>query len=379
MKLGVAILRWAAPSARRRALLLGAVAAGLLSLIAATPYARAQESLVFGRYREVIVNLDALDDLGPPPEQAQPPRRQPRGHVRTPQGIPGEQGMIVLTPPKSTAAGRTPRKAAPKAEHKTARGADHKAALRAERAARRSAEPHKPQVAEAGALPIPPMPPPNPGVEAAPSAEGAAPPISERKTTQAAAALSAPPAPQRAAGQPAAAQVGAPTPPPPPPPSVMQPPPPPPSKPAAAPLENPVADLLPPTKPAKSTPPPQVAAKPMEPGPSAAGQAKDEKALTINFRSGSADLPESAKAELGGVVAQLAKNTRENLQVVAYAAGTSDQQSEARRLSFARALVVRGYLVDQGVSDTRIFVRALGNKIEGSGPADRVDLVLVNQ
>jgi len=56
-----------------------------------------------------------------------------------------------------------------------------------------------------------------------------------------------------------------------------------------------------------------------------------------------------------------------------------EKTSETRRLSFRRALVVRSYLIEQGVSSARMDVRALGNKVEGGGPADRVDLVVVGQ
>ncbi len=63
------------------------------------------------------------------------------------------------------------------------------------------------------------------------------------------------------------------------------------------------------------------------------------------------------------------------LQVVAYAEGTADQASQARRLSLSRALTVRSYLISQGVRSTRIDVRALGARAS-DGPADRVDLLI---
>ncbi len=64
-----------------------------------------------------------------------------------------------------------------------------------------------------------------------------------------------------------------------------------------------------------------------------------------------------------------------NLQLLAYASGDEANASKARRLSLSRALEVRKYLMEMGVRSTRIEVRALGNKIEGS-PAERVDVVL---
>ena len=62
---------------------------------------------------------------------------------------------------------------------------------------------------------------------------------------------------------------------------------------------------------------------------------------------------------------------------MAYAAGTDAEASQARRLALSRALVVRSYLIEQGIGSARMDVRALGKKIEGDGPADRVDLVLI--
>jgi outer membrane protein OmpA-like peptidoglycan-associated protein len=41
-------------------------------------------------------------------------------------------------------------------------------------------------------------------------------------------------------------------------------------------------------------------------------------------------------------------------------------------LSLTRALAVRAYLMDKGIADTRIDVRALG--VAASGPPDRVDI-----
>ena len=62
----------------------------------------------------------------------------------------------------------------------------------------------------------------------------------------------------------------------------------------------------------------------------------------------------------------------------AFAGGSSGSPSVARRLSLSRALAVRAFLIEEGVRSTRIDVRALGNRAEG-GPAERVDVVLVNR
>jgi hypothetical protein len=67
------------------------------------------------------------------------------------------------------------------------------------------------------------------------------------------------------------------------------------------------------------------------------------------------------------------------IQLVAYASGLPDDASRARRISLSRAIGVRSYLIEQGVRNTRIDVRALGNKTDGGGPADRVDIVALER
>jgi hypothetical protein len=66
-------------------------------------------------------------------------------------------------------------------------------------------------------------------------------------------------------------------------------------------------------------------------------------------------------------------NARLRAQIIAYAAGTADSASQARRLSLSRALAVRAYLIERGVASTRLDVRALGHQTDGGSP-DRVDI-----
>jgi outer membrane protein OmpA-like peptidoglycan-associated protein len=75
-------------------------------------------------------------------------------------------------------------------------------------------------------------------------------------------------------------------------------------------------------------------------------------------------------------VATQVGNTDRRVQINAYAAGTQETVSAARRLSLSRALNVRSYLIEQGVRSTRIDVRAIGLP-EDNGPADRVDILLL--
>ena len=85
-------------------------------------------------------------------------------------------------------------------------------------------------------------------------------------------------------------------------------------------------------------------------------------------------MPEKARPELDALAQKM--NTDENmrLQLLAYASGTPEETSRARRMSLSRALAVRSYLIKQGVRNTRMDVRALGNNVQGS-PADRVDVI----
>lgn len=98
----------------------------------------------------------------------------------------------------------------------------------------------------------------------------------------------------------------------------------------------------------------------------------------LTFDAGSATLNDSTRRTLDALAAQLSGN-EQRLKVVAYAAGQSNNVSQARRLSLSRALAVRAYLIDKGIRSTRMDVQAMGAPENGNGPADRVDLSLIDQ
>lgn len=98
--------------------------------------------------------------------------------------------------------------------------------------------------------------------------------------------------------------------------------------------------------------------------------------MKIEFGEGESVLPQTAQAPLSGLAALLGQDETLRLQLKAYASGSGDSASQARRLSLSRALAVRSELIEQGVRSTRIDVRALGNKSE-NGTSDRVDIILV--
>ncbi len=92
-------------------------------------------------------------------------------------------------------------------------------------------------------------------------------------------------------------------------------------------------------------------------------------ALSIPFGANQSTLSPKAQTELSKLAAELAGNN-ERIELKAYAAQSA--ADGARMLSLTRALAVRAYLMNKGVADTRIDVRALG--AAASGPPDRVDI-----
>ena len=99
--------------------------------------------------------------------------------------------------------------------------------------------------------------------------------------------------------------------------------------------------------------------------------------ITIIFNDGEKDLRADETEKLAAFANELATNDSTRLQLRSYASDVNESASAARRLSLARALAVRSFLIEAGVNSTRIDVRALGSKNE-RGPADRVDLVVAN-
>jgi len=99
--------------------------------------------------------------------------------------------------------------------------------------------------------------------------------------------------------------------------------------------------------------------------------------LTIIFADGQKELEAAEKDKLSAFAINLLGQKDARLQLKSYASDINESPSGARRLSLARALAVRSFLIEAGVNSTRIDVRALGAKNE-HGPADRVDLVVAH-
>jgi len=116
----------------------------------------------------------------------------------------------------------------------------------------------------------------------------------------------------------------------------------------------------------------RVAALPRIPLPPDGGQI-----LRIDFLGASTRLTPEAERRLGSLAVTMMESDG-RLQLKAYAGGTVETLSSARRLSLSRALAVRSFLIEQGIRSTRIDVRALG-RAEDDGPPERVDIVLLTQ
>jgi outer membrane protein OmpA-like peptidoglycan-associated protein len=125
-------------------------------------------------------------------------------------------------------------------------------------------------------------------------------------------------------------------------------------------------------------PPPSQEAAPPPPPPPISDTATTEASATgtglrVTFGAGETDLSPASAAAIQNVVKAAPPGDTTSFNVVAYATGTPEDPSTARRLSLARALAVRSALMADGVSSTRIYVRALGAQV-GEAPADRVDV-----
>ncbi|WP_169570072.1 OmpA family protein [Sneathiella limimaris] len=96
---------------------------------------------------------------------------------------------------------------------------------------------------------------------------------------------------------------------------------------------------------------------------------------SIMFEEGETTLPSSATSTLMNL-AKAIEGNNDRIQLVAYANASSN--GTARRLSLGRALVIRSKLMELGVPNNKIEVRALGKPDDGS-PADRVDLKMVTR
>jgi outer membrane protein OmpA-like peptidoglycan-associated protein len=96
--------------------------------------------------------------------------------------------------------------------------------------------------------------------------------------------------------------------------------------------------------------------------------------LRVTFGPDSSDLNPRTDAALRELAATLKPQDTTTITINAYAAGSPEDASIARRLSLARALAARAVLINAGIPSTRIYPRALGSAA-GDEAKDRVDVM----
>jgi outer membrane protein OmpA-like peptidoglycan-associated protein len=132
----------------------------------------------------------------------------------------------------------------------------------------------------------------------------------------------------------------------------------------------PVAAPTPPARAAAVAPPPTPTPTPQ---PMIPLRANGAVATTVAFAGQSAELNDAAKTDLDRLAKNLGDRSLRQIEVRAYASGADP---DSRKVSLARALVVRSYLIDRGVK-ARIEIGAFGGDSRG-GVSDRVDILVPN-
>ena len=124
-----------------------------------------------------------------------------------------------------------------------------------------------------------------------------------------------------------------------------------------------------PAAPSAPPPPPPAALAGPSPGAAVALPAP----LTLSFPAGKATLTPAETEAIARLVRAAPQTDSTSFSVLAYAAGSPQNPSAARRLALARALAVHDALRAAGVPGSRIFLRAMGPP-DGSGAPDRAEL-----
>lgn len=115
--------------------------------------------------------------------------------------------------------------------------------------------------------------------------------------------------------------------------------------------------------------------RPPRPPPS---NPKEMNFFTAPFTAGGDTLDAKVTAVLQAQVLPLLKDHPSwKLQIQSFASPTNNEPISARKVSLARALAVRSWLLDKGVEPRRMEVRALGLETDRD-PIDRVDMVLID-
>ncbi|MCE9507643.1 MAG: OmpA family protein [Alphaproteobacteria bacterium] len=98
--------------------------------------------------------------------------------------------------------------------------------------------------------------------------------------------------------------------------------------------------------------------------------------MAVAFDKTSSELSPAAQKDLDAIITKIKDMPDQRIQLVAHATGADGNPSDARRMSLSRGLMVRSYLMEKGISPSRLDVRALGAEGD-TPPSDQVELVFV--
>lgn len=117
----------------------------------------------------------------------------------------------------------------------------------------------------------------------------------------------------------------------------------------------------------------QAAYHPAGPATAPTAEAMDGVRLSVAFDRQSTQLTSDEEDQLNTIAVQL-QDGNFRIELHAFGGAASDRSHSARRTALRRALAVRNHLMDAGINQERIIVRALGGATDG-GPSDRVDII----
>ncbi len=97
--------------------------------------------------------------------------------------------------------------------------------------------------------------------------------------------------------------------------------------------------------------------------------------FTIKFIAESSSFDSRAIAQLSNILKMLRENKSYSVQLSSYSNSRDGSAIQARRISLSRALITRSHFIENGITRTRIGVKALGNNFGNEYP-NRIDIVV---
>lgn len=97
-------------------------------------------------------------------------------------------------------------------------------------------------------------------------------------------------------------------------------------------------------------------------------------ALQVVYGRDDTSIPESMKSSLKGI-ADKAKTDKKRMVITAYASGKKEEAKAANMISLSRALALRAFLIESGLPQDKIIVKAKGIDNPG-GASDRAEITL---